>query len=276
MIRKGQYTENYTVLPNDLTQNRNLSFEAKGMLGYLLSKPNNWVVRETDLCKEGGCGTHKVRRIKNELIAAKYIIKARPRNEDGTFSPVDFEVFPEPQTSIVQKPTVDDPTAETSPTTKERLSKNTDCRKPPDQKISEKKNSRRRTRLEKDTKPNKGKTVFAAELGLSEKQFESQWQQFRDYQISKGNTSCDWDAAWRNWLLKAIEQFGLIPEYAEQMKQRRKTEAVVDFIIERRSNGDGKKEIVRQVFDTWRFAGDHEVIKCFDLADQKQAANSAT
>lgn len=135
-IRKGRYTEKFVTLPNTLAQDRNLSFEARGLLAYLLSKPENWEIRETDLKNEGTCGSHRVRRILKELIAANYIIKKRDRDPDGTFTKVIFEVFPEPQTpgkpSTCQKSTVDNPPVKKQLHTKERTLQNTDLTKTAD------------------------------------------------------------------------------------------------------------------------------------------------
>lgn len=278
MIRKGQYTKNYTVLPNTLTQDRNLSFEAKGMLAYLMSKPDEWIVRETDLCKEGNCGTTKVRRILKELIAAKYIIKARHRNNDGTYLAVEFEVFPEPQLSTVQKSTVDNPAAENAPTTKERLSKNKDSIYPPNKNDFERRKSIKRTGVE-DYKFCDATAEVAHNLGLSEGQYKKQKKLFRNHHLSKGTRSANWDAQWESWLLNAIERFDLKPEYAKRMEKQRKFEAVADFIIDCRGEGDEQQKIINKILGSephlgWRGLHNGELNNCFELADQKQGADS--
>ena len=130
LIRKGRYTENFVTLPNRLAQDRTVSFEARGLLTYLISKPYDWEIWEKALMNEGNCGSYVIRRIIKELVAAKYIIKKRERDDNGTFKSVVYEVFPEPQTPgkppTCQKSTVDNPRIDNPPHTKERTLLNTD------------------------------------------------------------------------------------------------------------------------------------------------------
>ncbi len=63
----------YFILRRDTAQS-NLSYEAVGMLTYLLSKPCDWKVKVSDLQREG-CGRDKVYRILDELAAAGYVTK---------------------------------------------------------------------------------------------------------------------------------------------------------------------------------------------------------
>ena len=62
-----------------------LSWEARGVMGYLLSKPDDWTVRFYDLVKRGPAGEHKVRRILKELEGAGYLERVRTYNAEGQF-----------------------------------------------------------------------------------------------------------------------------------------------------------------------------------------------
>jgi hypothetical protein len=62
-----------TVIANDLLQNASLSFAARGLMGYLLSKPDNWQMRMTDLVAASPAGREATQAIIKELIAAGYI-----------------------------------------------------------------------------------------------------------------------------------------------------------------------------------------------------------
>lgn len=66
---KGQHP--YFVMCRETAQNRTLSWEARGMLAYLLSKPNDWEVQIADL--QQGCGRDKVYKILKELSNARYL-----------------------------------------------------------------------------------------------------------------------------------------------------------------------------------------------------------
>lgn len=72
----------YAQIRRDMLQDRDLSFEARGLLGYLLSKPNDWTIIISDL--QQNCGRDKVRRVIKELIAAHYIKERTKIIDDKT------------------------------------------------------------------------------------------------------------------------------------------------------------------------------------------------
>ena len=80
----------YFSLRRKTAQDRNLSFEARGMLAYLLSKPVDWIVKPTDL--EQQCGRDRVYRILNELIHAGYIVRTEVK-EKGKHIGIDYAVY---------------------------------------------------------------------------------------------------------------------------------------------------------------------------------------
>ena len=53
----------YFVVDNALFSDAQLSWEARGLMGYLLSKPDDWRVRLYDLVAHGPAGQHKIQRI---------------------------------------------------------------------------------------------------------------------------------------------------------------------------------------------------------------------
>ena len=50
----------------------NLSFEARGVLAYILMKPDDWETNIGDIMREGNIGREKAYRIVNELIEHGY------------------------------------------------------------------------------------------------------------------------------------------------------------------------------------------------------------
>lgn len=69
-----QRKENFAIIPNEVAEDSRLSFEARGVLCYLLAKPNNWKVRIQDIQNAGGIGRDKVYRILKELQSVGYIV----------------------------------------------------------------------------------------------------------------------------------------------------------------------------------------------------------
>ena len=78
-------TEKFTAVSNQPFNNTSLSWEARGVLAYLLIKPNGWVCRNYDLINNGPAGGDKVERILDELQEHGYLTRSQIRKEDGSF-----------------------------------------------------------------------------------------------------------------------------------------------------------------------------------------------
>jgi len=113
----------YFSLRRKTAQERTLSYEARGMLVYLLSKPIDWKVQLADL--EQGCGRDKVRKILAELIKHGYIVRSKRRRtgEDHHYLPTEYRVREEPYT---ENPYTDSPYTEKPTGTDERAVQSTE------------------------------------------------------------------------------------------------------------------------------------------------------
>lgn len=87
--------EKYFTASNEPFNDKRLSWEARGVIGYLLSKPNNWNVRMEDLEKQGPAGNFKLRRILAELRQCGYMNRIRVTQKDNTFDWI-TEVYESP------------------------------------------------------------------------------------------------------------------------------------------------------------------------------------
>ena len=72
ILKIKKQIENFTVITNEICQNEKLTYEAKGLLIELLSRPENWKIRLAQLIREHTGGS-KLRRIVKELKTAGYI-----------------------------------------------------------------------------------------------------------------------------------------------------------------------------------------------------------
>lgn len=94
MIIKQRLTKNYTVLPNDLLHDPDLSLDAITVLSRLLSLPPDWTVCLQDLRRRWKCGLERLKRIMRELIAAGWVQRLPPRKlSNGAWSAGDYRVF---------------------------------------------------------------------------------------------------------------------------------------------------------------------------------------
>lgn len=74
VIRRKR-ADQFAIIPNSASNDERLSFEALGVLVYLLAKPNDWCVSLGDLRRRGGIGRDKAYRILNELMEVGYILR---------------------------------------------------------------------------------------------------------------------------------------------------------------------------------------------------------
>ena len=77
--------DNYSVIANQPINDSGLSWGARGMLAYLLSKPNDWEVSMVDLERKSPAGAHATRTLVRELEKAGYMVRERQRTEGGKF-----------------------------------------------------------------------------------------------------------------------------------------------------------------------------------------------
>lgn len=73
--------------------NPGLSWAAKGMLAYLLSKPPDWTVVVQDLINSSKNGRSSTYTIIKELIAAGHIIRVQLRDSNGSMDGVSYTVY---------------------------------------------------------------------------------------------------------------------------------------------------------------------------------------
>lgn len=105
-------------------EDKRLSFKAKGILAYLLGKPDDWTVRVKDIMKRSTDGEHAVRSGLQELEEAGYLEKQQERRKDGTFEPTEYIVHEEPLCGFpdADNPHVDNPHVDNHHTTNDNLS----------------------------------------------------------------------------------------------------------------------------------------------------------
>jgi DNA-binding MarR family transcriptional regulator len=88
-------------------QDQSLSFESRGVIAYLLSKPNHWEINKSDLMKQGGLGRTKMTRIIDELTTARYLTFTQEHDDTGKFTRVVYTLYEDPQPEA-QNVTADD------------------------------------------------------------------------------------------------------------------------------------------------------------------------
>lgn len=122
IFRKTHNKENPFYMKNRAAANdKRLSFKAKGIHDYLMSKPDDWTVYETELAKASTDGLTAVRSGVKELMKYGYMEKVSIRDESGKIVRWETHVHESPQdglSTMWETQNLDDPDSGESHTTK--------------------------------------------------------------------------------------------------------------------------------------------------------------
>jgi DnaD/phage-associated family protein len=113
IIRVNHNAQPYFMVARSVAQNEAISYEALGLLCYLLSKPNDWEIQPKALAREH-CGRDKAYRLIDELLKARHIERTAVKNERGRIVRVEYVVYesPLPESPDTVKPDMDNPDTE--------------------------------------------------------------------------------------------------------------------------------------------------------------------
>ncbi|QPM68195.1 helix-turn-helix domain-containing protein [Atribacter laminatus] len=90
----------YVMLNKCAIYDNSLSFKAKGVLVYLLSRPDDWQIYESEIVKHSTDGKASVRAGIKELITHGYVIRQRRRTEKGKFQGYIYNVYEVPPQAL--------------------------------------------------------------------------------------------------------------------------------------------------------------------------------
>lgn len=95
MIVRVKKRSRYAIISNVPLNDERLSWEARGLLAWLLSKPDDWKVNLEAILRYGLAGRDKVKRMFSELSNVGYLVRIKIRRDDGRFG-WDSVVYEEP------------------------------------------------------------------------------------------------------------------------------------------------------------------------------------
>ena len=96
VIVRTPHTKNYTMIANGALGDERLSWKARGLLAYLLSKPDNWRVIVAHLVTQGPDGKTSVMAGLEELETAGYIRRTKRPSIGGRYDGYDTELYESP------------------------------------------------------------------------------------------------------------------------------------------------------------------------------------
>jgi len=89
--------KNFVVIDKCLINDFSISWKAKGILVYLLSKPNDWILIVNDIIKHSTDGRDGVYSGLKELETAGYIKRSLEKNENNRYIGYIYLVYEKPQ-----------------------------------------------------------------------------------------------------------------------------------------------------------------------------------
>lgn len=85
-IRRGASPKRWTTVPNEALEDASLSWKARGLLAYLLSKPDDWKTTIRGLVRAGRDGYDSVESGLAELEEAGYLVRTKTRDRGGRWA----------------------------------------------------------------------------------------------------------------------------------------------------------------------------------------------
>lgn len=95
IVRKAEHKRDYTCVSNEILQRKDMSMQAKGLLVYLLSLPEDWELHKSEVWKHFSNGRDAVYRAFEELERKGYIQGKKYRDEKGRIQ-YQYTVYEEP------------------------------------------------------------------------------------------------------------------------------------------------------------------------------------
>lgn len=122
IIRGARPDTNFYTLDKRISEDRRLGWSARGLLIYLLGKPDNWKVSTQALINETSdansrSGRDAVYAMLNELVEAGYVTRIQQKAGGGKFAQVDYLVSEVPHGTEVNESSPDPAQPEAAPHT---------------------------------------------------------------------------------------------------------------------------------------------------------------
>jgi len=115
IIRVAKKHNPFVQIDKTCLEDRRLSWKAKGLLAYLLSRPDNWNLQINHIVQQSTDGRDAVYSAINELRTYGYCYRSpeKVKNESGKFTGYEYTVYeiPEPYTGFpdMEKPDMENP-----------------------------------------------------------------------------------------------------------------------------------------------------------------------
>ena len=223
ITRAPRPDSNFYILDKAISEDKRLSWAARGMLVFLLGKPDHWQVSPAALTNETkgikrGTGRDGVYAVLNELKEVGYLQATGKRDQTGSFAGFDYVVTETPDV-VLYPHTAQPDTAQPRPANPPQVSI--------DPKQGLKKNHKaRQCVLPEGFEPDETGFSLARDTGLV---ISEELEAFKDHHGANGSTFIDWQAAFRTWLRNSLKFKRNAPRNGSSAPAPRRTPAPENF-----------------------------------------------
>ena len=186
-ILKNKLKDKFTTLPNELITDKRISFGARILYCYMIGKPNEWIILNTDIITSLEISKDTIAKYFKELLDTGWIERERITNEKGHFTGgYDYIIHEKPvlvkspnsEKVLIRKNIEDNNNTKTTINTKTTNNTNRVFQKPTAEQINS----------------------YCKEIGVSiDANYFIDFYEARGWLISGKTKMKDWKAAIRNW-----------------------------------------------------------------------------
>jgi hypothetical protein len=117
MILKRITREKFTIIATKALEDPKLSWKAKGLLAYIMSRPSDWRVYVDQLSTVSIDKKHSTKEAVKELMNCGYVTRKRITDEKGRVVQWEYTIsdFPQVENPLVESPPMDFPQVENQP-----------------------------------------------------------------------------------------------------------------------------------------------------------------
>lgn len=121
-IIRQKRKERFSIVDNKIIEDKRLSFKARGLLIYMLSKPDDWKFYTDELVKRSAKdGISAIKSALREIEAAGYLVRQQGHKKNGQFTSQDWILTdisassPQAEKPPADKPSTEKPPADNQP-----------------------------------------------------------------------------------------------------------------------------------------------------------------
>lgn len=132
MILRIKHKHNFTVLSNKMLSDVRLSFKARGLLAFMLTRPDDWKFHIGELSSHSSKdGNSAISSAIKELVKATYITKKQGKKKDGKWAETQWNVGEQPSSGfpLTVNPSTEKPSTENRSLLNTNLKPNTNSKK---------------------------------------------------------------------------------------------------------------------------------------------------